>query len=308
MIRAATFWPARRGQRWVFQAKWKANAAVPSTAIDEVTEAKSYYHADRSVVVTNSRFGPSVIQRRDELRRVGQRVELWSGKELVELYGDERAMTPRLPERPLRPYQSEAFQCLVEDLEDRGKALLILATGLGKTVVGGEVIARHLRHGSGNRVLVVAHTKDLAEQLERALWYHIPKETRTQLLTGDFKPDDLRGITCATVASALSYVRGGYRPSLLMVDEAHHVGENGQFAELLDLLADVAAVRGHGDAMARGSVRHPSAVRRAELHTWHRRRHAPRGISLRFATGSSPTTSTGTSSGRQATTSTPSGT
>lgn len=230
---------SRRGQRWVFQAKWKANAAVPSTAIDEVTEAKSYYHADRAVVVTNSRFGPSVIQRRDELRRVGQRVELWSGKELVELYGDERAMTPRLPERPLRPYQSEAFQCLVEDLEERGKALLILATGLGKTVVGGEVIARHLRHGPGNRVLVVAHTKELAEQLERALWYHIPKETRTQLLTGDFKPDDLRGITCATVASALSYVRGGYRPSLVMVDEAHHVGENGQFAELLDLLADV---------------------------------------------------------------------
>jgi superfamily II DNA or RNA helicase len=229
----------RRGQRWVFQAKWKANAAVPSTAIDEVTEAKSYYHADRAVVVTNSRFGPSVIQRRDELRRVGQRVELWSGKELVELYGHERAMTPRLPERLLRPYQSEAFQCLVEDLEERGKALLILATGLGKTVVGGEVIARHLRYGLGDRVLVVAHTKELAEQLERALWYHLPKETRTQLLTGDFKPDDLRGITCATVNSALSYVRGGYRPSLLMVDEAHHVGENGQFAELLDLLVEV---------------------------------------------------------------------
>ena len=230
----------RRGQRWVFQAKWKASAAVPSTAIDEVTEAKSYYGADRAVVVTNSRFGPSVIRRRDELRRVGQRVELWSGKELVELYGDERAVAPRLPERPLRQYQSTAFEKLVADLDERGKALLILATGLGKTVVGGEVIARHLRHGSSNKVLVVAHTKELAEQLERALWYHIPKETRTQLLTGDFKPDDLRGITCATVASALGYVQGGYRPGLVMVDEAHHVGENGQFADLLDLLSDVA--------------------------------------------------------------------
>jgi superfamily II DNA or RNA helicase len=229
----------RRGQRWVFQAKWKASAAVPSTAIDEVTEAKSYYHADRAVVVTNSRFGPSVIRRRDELRRVGQRVELWSGKELVELYSDERAVAPRLAERPLRPYQSIAFEKLVADLDERGKALLILATGLGKTVIGGEVIARHLRYGSSTKVLVVAHTKELAEQLERALWYHIPKETRTQLLTGDFRPDDLRGITCATVASALTYVHGGYRPGLVMVDEAHHVGENGQFAELLDLLSDV---------------------------------------------------------------------
>jgi superfamily II DNA or RNA helicase len=230
---------SRRGERWVFQAKWKANAAVPSSAVDEVAEAKSYYHASRAVVVTNSRFGPSVTRRRDELRRVGQRVELWSGMELVELYADVRATAPRLPERPLRPYQSEAFQHLVEDLAERGKALLILATGLGKTVIGGEVIARHLRHHPADRVLVVAHTKELVEQLERALWYHLPKGTRTQLLTGDFRPDDLRGITCATVASALAYVRGGYKPGLVMVDEAHHVSENGQFAELLDLLAEV---------------------------------------------------------------------
>ena len=54
----------------------------------------------------------------------------------------------------------------------------------------------------------MAQTKELAEQLERALWYHIPKETRTHLLTGDYRPDDLRGVTCATVASALNYVRG----------------------------------------------------------------------------------------------------
>ncbi|ETA01209.1 DNA/RNA helicase, superfamily II [Frankia sp. CcI6] len=229
----------RLGERWVFQAKWKARAAVPSSAIDEVVRARAYYQTDRAAVVTNSRFGPSVDRRRDELLRVGVRVDLWSGKELVELYADERVTRPRLPERPLRPYQAEAFQRLVEDLEEHGRALLVLATGLGKTVIGGEVIARHLRRRPADRVLVVAHTKELVEQLERALWHHVGKETRTQLLTGDHKPDDLRGITCATVASALSYVKGGYRPGLVMVDEAHHVAEDGQFAELLDLLRDV---------------------------------------------------------------------
>ncbi|MEH0936772.1 DEAD/DEAH box helicase family protein [Micromonospora psammae] len=227
-----------RGERWVFQAKWKANAPVPATAIDEVLSAKAYYGANRAAVVSNSRFGRTVSERRTELERIGVRVELWSGKELLELYNHPRTAN-RLPELPLRPYQSKAFEAVVEDLDAKGRALLILATGLGKTVIGGEVIARHLRYHPDDRVLVVAHTKDLVEQLERALWYHVPKSTRTQFLTGDHKPDDLRGITCATVASALAYARRGYRPGLVMVDEAHHVAENGQFAELLDELAEV---------------------------------------------------------------------
>lgn len=225
------------GQRWVFQAKWKATAPVPPSAIDEVLNAKIFYKADRAAVVTNSRFGPSTAKRQEELRRAGIRVELWSGRELLELYADNR-VAQRLPERPLRPYQAAAFQALVESLEDTGKALLILATGLGKTVIGGEVIARFLSRRPTDRVLVVAHTKELAEQLERALWYHIGKDVRTQLLTGEHRPNDLRGITCATVASARAYVRGGYKPTLVMVDEAHHVAENGQFADLLDHLPD----------------------------------------------------------------------
>jgi superfamily II DNA or RNA helicase len=230
---------SRQGQRWVFQAKWKANTSVPASAIDEVLRAKIYYKADRAVVVTNSRFGPSVLKRRDDLRRAGTKVELWSGSELIELYASERATSNRLPERPLRPYQSSAFQAMVENLDSTGRALLILATGLGKTVIGGEVIARFLHHRPLERVLVVAHTKELAEQLERALWYHVPKGIRTQLLTGDHRPDDLRGITSGTIASALSYVRAGYRPGLIMVDEAHHVAEEGQFTELLNILSDV---------------------------------------------------------------------
>jgi superfamily II DNA or RNA helicase len=56
------------------------------------------------------------------------------------------------------------------------------------------------------------------------------------MLTGDERPDDLDGVTCATLASALYAVRRGYRPGLVVVDEAHHVGEGGQYAELLSSL------------------------------------------------------------------------
>ncbi|MEU6614544.1 DEAD/DEAH box helicase family protein [Streptomyces parvus] len=227
----------RAGRRWVFQAKWKAGGTVPPSAIDEVLRAKAYYGADYAVVVTNSRFGRKTHERREALAAAGIRVELWSGQELLDLYADSQFTSDRLPQRSLRPYQEEALASVVGDLDSTGRALLILATGLGKTVVGGEVISRHLQGRPEDKILVVAPTKDLAEQLERALWHHLPKDVRTQLLTGESRPDDLRGVTCATIASALTYAQSGYRPGLVMVDEAHHVSEDGQLAKLLEVLS-----------------------------------------------------------------------
>jgi superfamily II DNA or RNA helicase len=229
----------RAGRRWVFQTKWKSSGPVSPSALNEVVNAKAFYEADKAAVVSNAHFGPTTRRRRDELKRAGIGVELWSGQELLELYTNEKLAAQRLSERPLRPYQAEAFERIVEDLEGTGRALLILATGLGKTVIAGEVIARHLRRRPADKVLVVAHTKDLVDQLEHAMWYHVPKSVRTQLLTGDHRSDDLRGITFATVVSALSYVRAGFKPGLILIDEAHHVGEDGHFSELLDLLEDV---------------------------------------------------------------------
>ena len=226
----------RDRRRWVFQSKWKSHGPAAPGAIDEVIKAKAYYRADHAVVVTNTYFGPQAYKRKRELATAGIRVELWSGKELTDLYNDDAYTMPRTAAPELRPYQATAFERTVADLDSTGRALLILATGLGKTVVGGEVIARHLAADPAAKVLVVAPTKPLAEQLERALWRHLHKSIRTNLLTGERKPDDLRGVTCATVPTALSFVKSGYQPSLVMVDEAHHVGEDGQLAEMLDIL------------------------------------------------------------------------
>lgn len=228
---------SRAGVRWVFQAKWKAHGPVSPKAIDEVIRAKAYYRAERAVVVTNSHYGPQTRRRQRELEAAGIRVELWSGKELCDLYDDDSFTARRLLGPSLRPYQITAFGRVVAELDSSGRALLILATGLGKTVVGGEVIASYLARDPAAKILVTAPTKPLAEQLERALWWHLPKDVRTHLLTGDHKSDDLGGVTCATIPTALSFARAGYRPSLIMIDEAHHVGESGQLAELLDLLA-----------------------------------------------------------------------
>jgi superfamily II DNA or RNA helicase len=226
----------RDGRRWVFQAKWKSSGPVPPSAIDEVIKAKAYYRADHAAVATNSHYGPQTRNRQRKLDEAGIRVELWSGKELLDLYGDDRYTLMYLPTPALRPYQINAFERIIGDLDSTSRSLLILATGLGKTVVGGEVIARYIGYNPQLKVLVTAPTKDLADQLERALWRHLPKTVRTHLLTSDQRSNDLRGVTCATIPSALHFARSGYRPGLVMVDEAHHVGEDGQLAELLETL------------------------------------------------------------------------
>ncbi|OEJ95155.1 DEAD/DEAH box helicase [Streptomyces thermolilacinus] len=224
----------RKEELWVFQCKWKRRGVVGADAVDEVDNARDHYSAHQAVVVTNSRFSSEARRRVDVLSRIRPSIHLWEGGHLARSF---KGIPPRFGKVTPRPYQAEALWALDKDLDSHGRALLILATGLGKTVVGGEVIAAHLRRHPTDQVLVVAHAKDLVQQLERALWRHLPKDIPTRLLTGDTRPDDLSGVTCATVGSALPAARFGYRPALVMVDEAHHVGEDGQYDELLDVLS-----------------------------------------------------------------------
>ncbi|MGW2702404.1 DEAD/DEAH box helicase family protein [Streptomyces sp. NPDC001340] len=223
-----------KGETWVVQCKWKRRGAVGADAVDEVARARDHYRAHKAVVVTNTHFSPDARQRVANLARLGPGILLWGGTDLTTSFD---RVPPRFGHVTPRPYQAEALQALIADFDASGRALLVLATGLGKTVVGGEVIAAHLQRAPHDQVLVVAHAKDLVQQLERALWRHLPKDVPTRLLTGDTRPDDLSGLTCATVGSALSAARFGYRPGLVMIDEAHHVGEEGQYDELLELLS-----------------------------------------------------------------------
>ncbi len=228
---------SRGNDLFVFQNKWTTGTRIGRDAVDEVENAAARYEADRAVVATNAFPDGAATSRAKKLRDVGLTVDFWTRTHLERLYD---AIPVEVPSRfGLREYQRLAVEAIERDLIDRRRALVVLATGLGKTVVGGEVISRHLRRHSHDNILVVAHMKDLVQQLEIALWRHLPKDVPTQVLTGDTKPQDLSGVTCATVESALGAVYDGYRPALVMVDETHHLGEEGRMSQLLELLDDV---------------------------------------------------------------------
>ena len=223
----------RDREQWVVQCKWSSRGPVNRTGVDDAERARARYGADKAVVATNTSLNASARTRRLALERIGVKIMVWDARTLEAIW---TRMPTRVPNQyELRGYQRRATTAIEAALTDKGRALLILATGLGKTVVGGEVIRRHLADRPGSSVVVVAHIKELVEQLEKALWRHLDKTVPTQLLTGDDKPESLEGVTVGTVESVLGAVRAGWLPELVMVDETHHVGETGQLAELLDL-------------------------------------------------------------------------
>lgn len=225
----------RRGLRWVFQCKWTVHRTISDDAVREVDAAKSFYVCDRAVVATNARPGRKAVEHRNRLLSVGVKVDFWE-QNALEKFGDQVAAEYPSARLEPRPYQRKAIEAAKVALAENQRAFVILATGLGKTVIAGELIHDHLVDHPGSDVLVVAHTKDLVRQLERATWRHLPKTAMTTILTGDDKPPRLEGVVAATVESALKAVANGWRPSFVVVDEAHHVGEVGMFQRLLDEL------------------------------------------------------------------------
>lgn len=228
----------REREQWVFQCKWSSKRPVDRSGVDDMERARTHYHADKAVLVTNTGITRAAEDRRRALESVGIKITVWDGPTLAVIW--ER-MPERVPARyTLRDYQVKAATAIKSDLGARGAALLILATGLGKTVVGGEVINSFLAARPGASVLVAAHMKELVEQLERALWRHLDKSVPTRLVTGDIKPTAYDGVVVGTVESVLGVARTGWRPELVMIDETHHVSENGRYAELLDLCSEAA--------------------------------------------------------------------
>lgn len=224
-------------ERWAIQCKWRKagpDDTIDAEAVDQADLAKRVYGCEHAMLVTNSYLDGSARRRLEQLNRIGVGIKVVDAGLLAALVGQLRDRVPSRSE--LRPYQREAADAITTKLDADGRALLVLATGLGKTVVGGSVIGEHLERHSDDQVLVVAHMKDLVAQLEKALWEHLTKRTPTHLLTGEVKPLNRDGVVCATVESALGAVREGYRPNLVMVDETHHVAEDGRFADLLDEL------------------------------------------------------------------------
>ena len=253
------------GKLWVWQCKHTSSSGPPKTAVAEVVEAARYYDADRMVVATSRPPGRGLLEERERFQRQGLQVELAPPSVLL-------ARMKSSPEyassrRSLRPYQDCASSRLREALLDTGRGQLVLATGLGKTIIMAEVVADLYRDGliSGGRALVLAHTRELVDQLHKAFWQQLPSWVPTHQLSEGERPSHWDGVTFATIQSVASQVENVPLFGLVLVDEAHHIGAE-TFQRVISalsppMLGGVTATPWRGDRFDIDKVLGPALVK-----------------------------------------------
>jgi superfamily II DNA or RNA helicase len=226
---------SRDQELWVVQCKYSSRTSPPTDAIDEVVNAARYYRAQRLLVATSRPSTDALFQEKRRYERLGLRIDIAGPERLLRLMD----RTPQYPpsRRVLRPYQEEISSRFRESLLDTGRGQVVLATGLGKTLVMAELAADLLRDDlvPEHRVLVLAHTRELVDQLQRSFWYQLPKTVPTHRLTGTEEPSFWDGISFATVQSISARLHDLPTFGLILVDEAHHIGAD-MFRRSIDVL------------------------------------------------------------------------
>ncbi|MFL5356181.1 DEAD/DEAH box helicase family protein [Archangium sp.] len=212
------------GQVWVFQCKHTTTRPPPVAAIREVMEAGKVYGAHRLVVATSRPPGEGLLAERRRLAKLNLNVEIADPPILLGMMSNTPEYSPH--RRELRPYQADVVERFHRSLVDTGRGQVVLATGLGKTVIMAQTVVDLLTDGAlpNGRVLVLAHTRNLVDQLEHAFWFQLPKWVPTHRLMEGELPSFWDGITFATVQSALAKVDELPDFDLILVDEAHHIG------------------------------------------------------------------------------------
>ncbi len=255
----------KSGQLWVIQCKFTANGYPSAAAVDEVGEAARFYGANRIFVATSRRTGPAMREATRRWAALGVEIGLLEPAMLLEMARRSPEYPPR--RRDLRDYQIEAVDRFIGGLRETGRAQVVLATGLGKTVVLAESIAQMFRDEAipGGRALVLAGTRELVDQLQRAFWDQLPKWVGTHRMMGGEFPNEWEGITFATVQSAVSRIDDLPDFGLLLIDEAHHVGSE-SFNRITDRLAGsmiggVTATPWRGDGYDIDHVLGPPVIR-----------------------------------------------
>ena len=195
-------------------------------AINQALQGQGHYKTRVTVVATNGDFTKSALKRRDELREEGFDVRLWNGAFLTKLL----EKWPQYPpdRKDPRPYQNKIVQKILSNFDNgRGKSLFILATGLGKTVIASTAANLLMAQGL-KKILVLCHSTDLAQQLQKEFWNQIPKSVPTRIFMDGDAPVPIDGINFGLYQTLHGYL-GGIDPDafdLVIVDEAHHALAN----------------------------------------------------------------------------------
>jgi superfamily II DNA or RNA helicase len=209
---------------YIYQAKYSENNKPLSVdIIGELKNAMEYYGIERGVAVSNRVLSDSQNLKLQTLLNTGYNIETFLSRNIFDAYS---ALPPwALEKRALKQYQYEALGKL-QQAYSRGEkhGLICLATGLGKTFVAASFLRWLYESNQNLNVLILANTKSLLEQFDRAIWSNLPKWIATHLVYDSEKPAFLEGVTLSTFQSFQEFYKStnDFYYDIVIVDEAHH--------------------------------------------------------------------------------------
>ena len=254
----------RNGKRWLFQVKRWARP-VGALVVEETVRALSFYGASIPVIVSRGGFDQFAYQARDRFRLQQVFCQLWDSDYLIKQ--SKQIIPESYPANSqdyhkTREYQERAI-CLLNDEfngDYNNKAMIVMATGLGKTRVMCEFVRRACDKTNSLKILILAHTNDLVYQLERSFWHHLRANQKTAVWNGIEKTLHERIEQSECVFACLNTValhvsNGGVLPDfdIILVDECHHVGDQGMYRGILDSVS----AGEHGGAFLAGATATP---------------------------------------------------
>lgn len=223
-------------KRWLVQAKqWKKPVGI--NVLNETLKAVKDYHADIPVIAASNGFESDMKQQQIILQSQNIPLQLWDETVLLQRASKLSKGQTTNKKKP-REYQENAIVNIVQPFFDEhiNKALIVLATGLGKTFVAAEAM-RRICAIKPVRVLVLAHTNALVYQLEKSFWPFLTPEQSTFVWNGYERPDMTRGydfvFACIDTAYESLLKNITYDFDVIIIDECHHAG-SATYRKLID--------------------------------------------------------------------------
>ena len=214
-------------KRWLIQAKqWKKPIGID--VLNETLQSLNDYNAAIPVIAASNGFDSDVKKQQGILQSQCVPLQLWDDATITT---KASKLNPNLivNKRQPREYQENAISSIVQSYFDQSdnRALIVLATGLGKTFVAAEAFRRiNVQHRI--RTLVLAHTNSLVYQLERAFWPFLTPEQSTCIWNGYEHPDLTKDydFVFACIDTVYDSLQKGiyYDCDAIIIDECHHAG------------------------------------------------------------------------------------
>jgi superfamily II DNA or RNA helicase len=209
---------------FIYQAKFSENnKPISVDIIGDLKRGMDYYGIERGVAVSNRVLSDAQKLKLETLINTGYNIETFLSKNIYDTYLALDAWP--LEKRPLKQFQFEALGKLQQAISRGDKnGLICLATGLGKTFVAASFLRWLYETNQNLNVLILANTKSLLEQFDRAIWSNLPKWVATHLVYDSEKPAFFEGVTLSTFQSFQEFYKNtnDFFYDIVIVDEAHH--------------------------------------------------------------------------------------